>query len=89
MNDDMEVLTPDWLECMIEFSQQDEIGAVGPKLLFPDGRIQHAGIAGGLCGNVAHAWFRSAPDEPTCHPQTQREWAQAQQLYTLLATAAR
>jgi len=44
LNDDMEVITPDWLESMLEFSQRDGIGAVGGKLLFPDGRIQHAGV---------------------------------------------
>lgn len=44
LNDDTEVLTPDWLESMLEFAQQKEIGAVGAKLLFPDGKIQHTGV---------------------------------------------
>lgn len=45
LNDDTEILTPDWLESMLEFAQQKEIGAVGAKLLFPDEKIQHTGIA--------------------------------------------
>src|SRR5262249_21260852 len=44
LNDDVEVITPDWLECMLEYSQQAEIGAAGVKLLFPDGRLQHVGV---------------------------------------------
>lgn len=44
LNDDTEILTPDWLESMLEFAQQPEIGAVGARLLFPDGRLQHIGI---------------------------------------------
>ncbi|NEO25433.1 MAG: glycosyltransferase family 2 protein, partial [Kamptonema sp. SIO4C4] len=44
LNDDTTVLTPDWLECLLEFAQQPEIGAVGAKLLFPDGKIQHTGV---------------------------------------------
>jgi GT2 family glycosyltransferase len=44
LNDDTEIITPDWLESLLEFSQRAEIGAVGAKLLFPDGRLQHAGV---------------------------------------------
>jgi O-antigen biosynthesis protein len=45
LNDDTEVISSDWLESMLMYSRFDRIGAVGPKLLFEDGRIQHAGIA--------------------------------------------
>jgi GT2 family glycosyltransferase len=44
LNDDITVITPDWIESLLEFSQQPEVGAVGARLLFPDGRIQHAGV---------------------------------------------
>ena len=44
LNDDMEVVTADWIERMVMYSQLPEIGAVGAKLLFGDGRIQHAGV---------------------------------------------
>lgn len=53
LNNDTEVITPDWLTAMLEFCQQPDIGAVGAKLLFPDGRIQHAGVTLGLGGGVA------------------------------------
>ncbi|WP_035139558.1 glycosyltransferase family 2 protein [Fischerella sp. PCC 9605] len=56
LNDDTEVITPDWLESMLELAQQPEIGAVGAKLLFPDGRIQHVGIII-LEGNPCHAFY--------------------------------
>jgi glycosyltransferase involved in cell wall biosynthesis len=44
LNDDIEVIAPEWMRLMLEFSQQQEIGAVGAKLLFEDGTIQHAGV---------------------------------------------
>nr|WP_225938736.1 glycosyltransferase family 2 protein [Kovacikia minuta] len=55
LNDDTEVLTPDWLESLLEFAQQTEIGAVGAKLLYPDGKIQHTGVMI-LDGNAGHAF---------------------------------
>ncbi len=44
LNDDTEVLSDDWLERLVEQASKPEAGAVGALLLFPDGRIQHAGI---------------------------------------------
>ncbi|MDX2231176.1 MAG: glycosyltransferase [Leptolyngbyaceae cyanobacterium bins.349] len=55
LNDDVEVKTPDWLESMLEFSQQPEIGAVGAKLFFANGTIQHVGVMV-LGGNAGHAY---------------------------------
>lgn len=43
LNDDTEVATEGWLSAMLEHSQREEVGAVGAKLLFPNGRVQHAG----------------------------------------------
>jgi GT2 family glycosyltransferase len=59
LNDDVEVLSPDWLEGMLELAQQDEIGAVGPKLLFPNGNIQHAGVVL-VHGNPGHAFYNAS-----------------------------
>jgi glycosyltransferase involved in cell wall biosynthesis len=56
LNDDTEVITPEWLESMLELAQQEEIGAVGAKLLFPDGRLQHVGVII-LEGNPCHAFY--------------------------------
>ena len=45
LNNDTEVITPRWLEEMVMFAQQERIGCVGAKLLYPDDTIQHAGLA--------------------------------------------
>jgi GT2 family glycosyltransferase len=55
-NDDTEIISGEWLEAMLEYSQQEAIGGVGAKLLYPDGRIQHIGIVTGVSGMVAHAF---------------------------------
>jgi GT2 family glycosyltransferase len=55
LNDDMEVVTPDWLERLTMYSQIPEVGAVGARLLWEDGRLQHAGVLfenGGYPGHV-------------------------------------
>lgn len=41
LNDDMEVTTPDWIERMVMYSSLPEVGAVGGRLLWEDGRLQH------------------------------------------------
>ncbi len=56
LNDDTSVIAPDWLESMIELVMRPEVGAVGAKLLFPNGRIQHAGVVMGLYDNCGHAF---------------------------------
>ena len=63
LNDDVEVLTPDWIESMLEFAQQPEIGAVGAKLLYPNGTLQHIGVMV-LGGNPGHAFHQVAGDHP-------------------------
>jgi O-antigen biosynthesis protein len=51
LNDDTEVISGGWLEAMLEHAQRPEVGAVGARLLYPDGRIQHAGV---ICGIGSH-----------------------------------
>ena len=63
LNDDTEVTTPAWLESMVEFAQQEAIGAVGAKLLYPDGKIQHGGVMV-LGGNPGHAFHGFDGDHP-------------------------
>jgi GT2 family glycosyltransferase len=48
LNDDTEIISFGWLEAMLEPAQRPEVGAVGAKLLYPDGRIQHAGVVLGV-----------------------------------------
>ena len=55
MNNDIEILTPDWLEEMVSFAVRDEIGCVGARLWYPDGRLQHAGCILGVGGVAGHA----------------------------------
>lgn len=62
LNDDVKVISRDWIEQMLQYSQQPDIGAVGAKLLFPNQRIQHAGIVL-LNGDPGHAYYNHPPDE--------------------------
>ena len=55
MNNDIEILTPDWLEEMVAFAVRDEVGCVGARLWYPDGRLQHAGCILGVGGVAGHA----------------------------------
>lgn len=64
LNNDVEVVTPGWLEELLGFALQPEIGAVGAKLLLPDGRIQHGGVILGLSGGADHAFYGLPADHP-------------------------
>ena len=64
LNNDTEVLAPDWIEAMLEHSQRPEVGAVGAKLLYPDGTLQHAGVVIGLGGVAGHPHLFLAGDHP-------------------------
>ena len=54
VNNDIEILDGGWLKEMVSIAVRPEIGAVGAKLLYPDGRIQHAGVIAGLGGVADH-----------------------------------
>ena len=62
LNNDTEILTPDWIEEMLSICQQKDVGAVGSKLYYPDGTIQHVGVILGL-GNIAGHIFVKEPGE--------------------------
>jgi GT2 family glycosyltransferase len=53
LNNDTEVITPEWIEAMVEHGQRPEVAAVGARLLFPNGEPQHEGIIVGLEGTPA------------------------------------
>ena len=55
LNDDIEVLTPGWLEEMVSFAVQAKVGAVGARLWYPDGTLQHGGVIIGAGGVAGHA----------------------------------
>lgn len=63
LNNDTVVMTSDWLDRLIEQAMRPEVGAVGPRLLFPDGKIQHEGIIIGAWRGHANSiewgnWWR-------------------------------
>ncbi len=58
VNNDIEVISPDWLEEMLAYACKPKIGAVGCMLLYPDEHIQHAGVLIGLHGVAGHPYSR-------------------------------
>jgi GT2 family glycosyltransferase len=56
LNDDTSVIDADWLEAMVELAARPDVGAVGAKLLYPYGGIQHAGVVMGIYDNCGHAF---------------------------------
>lgn len=55
INNDIEVISPDWLSEMVSLAIQPNIGAVGAKLLYPDDTLQHGGVVLGVGGVAGHA----------------------------------
>ena len=55
MNNDIEVLTPDWLEEMVSLLLRPGVGCVGARLWYPDWRLQHGGCVLGVGGTCGHA----------------------------------
>jgi GT2 family glycosyltransferase/SAM-dependent methyltransferase len=60
LNNDIEIITPNWIDEMLMYSQRSDVGAVGMKLYFSDNTIQHAGIILGI-GEIAGYIFRNIP----------------------------
>ena len=86
LNDDLEVIAPDWLEALMDYAVMPEVAAVGGHLLFADGRTQHAGVVagreargtpstapprGGAAEAGARSWSATTPrSPPPCSPAT-------------------
>ncbi len=62
LNNDTEVIAPDWIQEMLQYAQREDVGAVGAKLYYPDGTIQHAGIGVGIEIAAGH-YFRGFPGD--------------------------
>ena len=60
LNNDTEIITPNWIEEMLMFAQREDVGAVGAELFYPDKTIQHAGIIIGIGGVAGHV-FKNIP----------------------------
>lgn len=64
MNDDTQVIDEDWMKELVSFSQLPFVGAVGAKLLYPDSRVQHAGVILGIGSVAGHAHRLLHADDP-------------------------
>jgi O-antigen biosynthesis protein len=62
LNNDTEVINPDWLERMLEYVQRPDVGAVGAKLYYPQKLLQHVGVIIGMHGTAGHQ-FSNFPRE--------------------------
>jgi glycosyltransferase involved in cell wall biosynthesis len=61
MNNDVQTEKTGWLREMVSHAIRPEVGAVGARLWYPDGRLQHAGVVLGLHGLASHAFQRFPP----------------------------
>jgi GT2 family glycosyltransferase len=64
LNNDTELLTPDWAEAMVEQAQRPSIGAVGAMLVYDDDTVQHAGVIVGINGVAGHSHKHLPRDAP-------------------------
>jgi cellulose synthase/poly-beta-1,6-N-acetylglucosamine synthase-like glycosyltransferase len=62
LNDDLEVVSPDWIQELAGQAARPAVGAVGCRLLFGDGTLQHAGIGLGFNGSAGHMFHHSPAD---------------------------
>jgi O-antigen biosynthesis protein len=66
LNNDTEVITPDWIEAMVEQAQRSTVGAVGARLLYSDHTVQHSGVILGIGGVAGHFHKYAEADDPGC-----------------------
>ena len=64
LNDDTEVLSDAWLDRMAAHVSEERVGAVGAKLTFADGRLQHVGVLVGMGGSAGHLGATAPGDDP-------------------------
>lgn len=55
MNNDIEILSHDWIEEMLSFASQPDVGCVGARLWYPNGQLQHGGVITGIGGVAGHS----------------------------------
>ncbi|WP_303290724.1 glycosyltransferase [Marinobacter sp. SS5-14b] len=63
INNDIEVIEPNWLSEMVGVVVQPDVGAVGAKLLYPDNTVQHAGVVIGIGGVAGHVHLNYHRDD--------------------------
>jgi glycosyltransferase involved in cell wall biosynthesis len=64
INNDIEVISPEWLSEMVSIALQPEVGAVGARLWYPDNTLQHGGVIIGLGGVAGHAHSQLCKNNP-------------------------
>lgn len=64
LNNDIEITSADWLKEMVACFDYGDVGIVGAKLLYPSGKLQHAGVIAGLGGLAGHWFIGSDGDFP-------------------------
>jgi GT2 family glycosyltransferase len=62
MNNDIEVITPDWIAAMLYYAEQPDVGSVGGLLSYPNRTVQHAGVVLGCRGTADHV-CRGLPED--------------------------
>ncbi|VTU13769.1 N-acetylglucosaminyl-diphospho-decaprenol L-rhamnosyltransferase [Variovorax sp. SRS16] len=72
LNNDIEVVSPGWLDEMVSIALQPGVGAVGAKLLYPDRTVQHGGVLLGVGGIAGHAHKHLSADDPGHGGRAQR-----------------
>lgn len=75
LNNDVEIISPDWLERLTENALREDIGVVGGLLLYPDQTIQHAGVVIGMGGFADHVYKACEPihkGDPFISPMVNR-----------------
>src|SRR5437870_1501116 len=64
LNSDVEPTSSGWLEALLDALERPDVGAVGARLLYPDGSVQHAGVILGVLGGTGHAHRFAPRDAP-------------------------
>lgn len=72
VNNDIEVITADWLQEMVSLAARPGAGAVGARLWYSDGTLQHGGVITGIGGGAGHAHKRLMRNEPGMVGRAQR-----------------
>jgi GT2 family glycosyltransferase len=72
LNNDIEVIESGWLEELMSQVQRPEIGVVGPRLLYPNGTLQHVGVVLGQQGFAGHAFAGLPPNASSA--QGRADW---------------
>lgn len=64
LNNDTEVISPNWLTEMAGIASRPEVGIVGAHLFYPDGTVQHAGVVMKLAGCCGHVFYGAEAENP-------------------------